>query len=157
MVDQGVARAHRALVQGLLERIERQVGTQRVRHPSAHDTSRVAKQPDFATVRIGLNLMREQLAEAGEGEAPAEEARRHADDPAQPLFLVDRCRVRDQRARLRLDCHCAHHVAQPHTDLDPCARLGVAAVVAKPHLSARGERRVVADFGLLDDTIQSDN
>ena len=41
MVDQGVTRAHRALVQGLLERVERQVGTQRVRHPPAHDTSRV--------------------------------------------------------------------------------------------------------------------
>ena len=35
VVDQGVARAYRALVQRLLERVECQVGAQRVRHPPA--------------------------------------------------------------------------------------------------------------------------
>ena len=40
MVDQGVTRTHRALVQRLLERVERQVGAQRVRHPPAHDAPR---------------------------------------------------------------------------------------------------------------------
>ena len=32
VVDQGIARVHHAVVQGLLERIERQVGAKRVRH-----------------------------------------------------------------------------------------------------------------------------
>ena len=35
--------------------------------------------------------------------------------------------------------------------------LGVAPVVAQSDFRARGERRVVADFSLLDDTIQSGN
>ena len=37
MVDQSIARVHHTLVQGLLERVERQVGAKRVRHPPAHD------------------------------------------------------------------------------------------------------------------------
>ena len=37
VVDQGIARVHHAGVQGLLERVERQVGAKRVRHPPAHD------------------------------------------------------------------------------------------------------------------------
>ena len=37
VMDQAIARSHRALVQGLLERVERQIGAKRVRDPPTHD------------------------------------------------------------------------------------------------------------------------
>ena len=90
------------------------------------------------TVRSALNLMRERLAGAGEGEAPARGARRHADGPAQPPFLVDRCRMRNERPRLGLDREGACDVAQPRADLDSGARLGVASVRGAVRLPRSG-------------------
>ena len=82
----------------------------------------------------------------GEGEAPARGVGGHADGPARTPILVARRLVHEECARLRLDRHRTGGVAQSRSDLDPGARLGVSAVVAKPHLGARGERRPVADF-----------
>ena len=80
-----------------------------------------------------------------EREAAPARARIDADRPTCPSFPIVGVFVRQQPSDRSLDAHPAARVAQRRAELEPCALLGIARVVAHAHLEAWRERSALAD------------
>ena len=112
VVDQGVARVHHARVQGLFERVERQVGAKRVRHPPAHDAPRVGvdDERDVDEPRPGRDV--------GQVREPQRVGARSLEHPVDP---VRRAPLRRHAGRC-LHCTPPHHTAKAKLSHPPCNR-----------------------------------
>ena len=100
------------------------------------ERARVARRPKPLGVAPGAAPRRDD----GQAEAPARGARGHAHRAARTVLLVARSLVRDEHVHPPLHGERPCAVAHARRGLERAAGLGVAPVVAQPHLGAGGER-----------------